>query len=163
MEDLRSGHIEIAIRYGRGPFPGAASETLCTDTLIPVCSPRLGLSRPEDLRTTALIHIDGRTHPIPGPDWSRWCTQAGLTGVDTGVGPRFPDSMLAVQAAIAGQGVVIASRILVADALAAGLLAAPFRHALAGDAYHFVCLAELEQRQEIMALKRWLQDGLATT
>lgn len=162
VEELRPGGIDVAIRYGRGPFPGAASTRLCTDTLVPVCSPGLGLSRLEDLRDATLIHIDGRSRPIPSPDWSRWCARARLTGVDTHAGPHFPDSMLAVQAAIAGQGVVIVSRVLVADALASGLLQAPFSQRLAGDAYHFVCAAGLEQHREIMALKSWLQDQLAS-
>ncbi|AEH82722.1 putative transcriptional activator (plasmid) [Sinorhizobium meliloti SM11] len=66
--------------------------------------------------------------------------------------------MLAVQAAIAGQGVVIASRVLVADALAAGLLEAPFTQSLAGDAYHFACALGLEQRTDIAALRMWFQN-----
>ncbi|OBZ94181.1 LysR family transcriptional regulator [Pararhizobium polonicum] len=158
VEDLRSGGIEAAIRYGPGPFPGAVSALLCDDALTPVCSPGLGMSSPDDLRGATLIHIDGRTRPTPKPDWPRWCALAGISGVNTDAGPRFPDSMLAVQAAIAGQGVVIVSRVLIADALAAGLLEAPFTQTLAGDAYHFACATGLEQRPEMAALRRWFQD-----
>lgn len=161
VEELRAGGIDIAIRYGRGPFSGVVSTLLCTDTLVPVCSPRLGLSRLADLCDATLIHIDGRSRPTPNPDWSRWCAKAALKGVRTDAGPRFPDSMLAVQAAIAGQGVAIVSRILVVDALAAGLLETPFAQTLAGDAYHFACAIGLEQRADITALKAWLQDGLS--
>lgn len=160
-EDLRAGGIDAAIRYGSGPFPGAVSVVLCADVLIPVCSPGLAMTSLDDLRRTTLIHIDGRSRPTPEPDWSRWCAQAGVTGVDVHAGPRFPDSMLAVQAAVAGQGVVIVSRVLVADALAAGLLKAPFPQALAGDAYHFACAAELEQRDDIAALRTWFQTGFS--
>ena len=110
VEDLRPGSIETAIRYGNGPFPGVVSVVLCTDQLTPVCSPALGLSNLDDLRGATLIHIDGRNRPSPTPDWSRWCAKAGVTGLETDAGPRFSDSMLAVQAAIAGQGAVIASR-----------------------------------------------------
>lgn len=160
IEPLEPGRIEIAIRYGRGPFAQAVSTRLCEDTLIPVCRPALGLSRLADLRGAALLHIDGRQRPTPGPDWSAWCALAGLTGVDTEAGARFPDSMLAVQAAIAGQGVVIVSRVLVADALAAGLLVAPFPQALDGDAYHFACAPGLEIRPDIAALRTWFVAAL---
>ncbi|MUO81273.1 LysR family transcriptional regulator [Agrobacterium vitis] len=160
VEDLRAGGVETAIRYGRGPFPGVISTRLCDDVMTPVCSARLGLSHPDDLRRAILIHIDGRNRPSPEPDWLRWCAQAGVADVDTSVGPRFPDSMLAVQAAIAGQGVVIASRVLVADALAAGLLIAPFSGELAGDAYHFACAIGLETRADIVALREWFQASL---
>jgi LysR family glycine cleavage system transcriptional activator len=157
VEDLRPGGIETAIRYGDGPFPGVAGVVLCTDQLTPVCSPAFGLSNLHDLRRTTLIHIDGRSRPSPTPEWSLWCAQAGITGLDTHAGPRFPDSMLAVQAAIAGQGVAIVSRVLAADALAAGLLQAPYDQSLAGDAYHFVCAAALEHRADIVALRTWFQ------
>ena len=160
LEELRPGGIEVAIRYGQGPFPGVVSLRLCTDALTPVCSPRLGLSRLEDLRQTTLIHVDGRSRPTPKPEWSRWCAQTGLAGVDTAAGPRFPDSMLAVQAAIAAQGVVMVSRVLVTDALAAGLLEAPFAQSLAGDAYHFACAMGLDMRADIVALREWFRNAL---
>lgn len=160
VETLRPGGIDAAIRYGRGPFPGVTSICLCSDIFVPVCSPRLEIAEPEDLRQAILLQIDGRMSPTPVPDWSRWCAQAGLAGIDTAAGPRFPDSMLAVQAAIAGQGVVILSRVLVADALAAGVLVAPFPQALPGEAYHFVCAPELEGRADIAALRRWFQTSL---
>jgi LysR family glycine cleavage system transcriptional activator len=162
VETLRPGGIEAAIRYGAGPFPGVVSTPLCADTLTPVCSPRLGISHPDDLRHATLIHIDGRSRPALNPDWSLWCEHAGVTGVDSNAGIRFPGSMLAVQAAIAGQGVAIVSRVLVADALAAGLLEAPFTATLPGDAYHFACAIGLEQHIGISALREWFQQALRT-
>ncbi|RJG40614.1 LysR substrate-binding domain-containing protein [Mesorhizobium sp. DCY119] len=163
VEDLRPGGIETAIRYGHGPFPGVASVCLCPDVLTPVCSPRLGISRLDDLRQATLIHIDGRSRPTPNPNWSRWCAQAGIADVDTDAGLRFPDSMLAMQAAIAGQGVVIVSRVLAVDALAANLLETPFSQTLTGDAYHFACAFGLEQRADIAALRDWFQRSFNLT
>jgi LysR family glycine cleavage system transcriptional activator len=118
---------------------------------------------PEDLRQATLIHIDGRQVPAPSPDWPRWCAEAGLLDVDTQAGVRFPDSTLAVQAAMAGHGVVIASLVLVADALAAGLLVAPFAPVLRGETYHFACAPELQARRDVAALRAWLQDVMAET
>jgi LysR family glycine cleavage system transcriptional activator len=153
--DLRSGGIEAAIRYGKGPFAGAASVALRHDVFAPVCSPRLGLSKPTDLRRATLIHVEGRTTPTPLPDWPRWCAKARLGGVDTQSGLRFPDSQLATQAAIAGQGVAIISLTLVADALAAGLLVAPFKKTLDGETYHFACATDIETRPDIVKLRQW--------
>lgn len=153
--DLSAGGIEAAIRYGPGPFADAASVVLCDDVFVPVCSPRLGLSKPEDLRQAPLIHIEGRTRPKPIPDWPRWCARAGLAEIDTRAGLRVPDSLLAIHAAIAGQGVAIVSRPLVADLLAAGLLEVPFGPSLEGEAYHFVCAGEVENRPDIAGLRNW--------
>jgi LysR family transcriptional regulator, glycine cleavage system transcriptional activator len=153
--ELRSGGVDAAIRYGKGPFAGVASIPLRDDVFGPVCSPGLGLSKLDDLRQAALIHIDGRQVPAPSPDWPRWCAEAGLRDMDTQAGVRFPDSTLAVQAAIAGHGVAIVSLVLVADALDAGLLVAPFAPVLRGETYHFACAPDLEARPDIVALRAW--------
>jgi LysR family glycine cleavage system transcriptional activator len=156
LVELRAGGVEAAIRYGKGPFAGVASIPLRDDVFGPVCSPALGLAKPEDLRQANLIHVDGRRVPVRPPDWARWCAQAGLHDVDTKAGIRFADSMLAVQSAIAGHGVAIVSLVLVADALAAGLLVAPFAPVLEGETYHFACAPELETRPDMVALRDWL-------
>jgi LysR family glycine cleavage system transcriptional activator len=152
---LGSGGVDAAIRYGKGPFAGVASVPLRDDMFGPVCSPALGLARLEDLQRATLIHVDGRQVPAPSPDWTRWCTAAGVHELDTQSGVHFPDSALAVQAAIAGHGVAIVSLVLVADALDAGLLAAPFAPVLRGETYHFACAPDLETRPDIVALRNW--------
>ncbi len=160
LVELRAGGVEAAIRYGRGPFPGAASVALRDDFFAPVCSPRLRISTLEHLRKATLIHIEGYTTPVPSPDWPRWCAKAGFGDIDTQAGLRFPDSLLATQAAIAGQGVAIVSLTLVADALAAGLLEVPFEQTLDGEAYHFACAPSIEVRDDIVALRKWFERTL---
>lgn len=153
--ELRSGGVDAAIRYGKGPFAGVASIPLRDDVFGPVCSLALGLTKLDDLRQATLIHVEGRQVPAPSPDWPRWCTEAGLHDLDTRAGVRFPDSALAVQAAIAGHGVAIVSLVLVAEALVAGLLVAPFTPVLRGETYHFACASDLERRPDIVALRDW--------
>lgn len=65
------------------------------------------------------------------------------------------------QAAIAGQGVVIVSLVLVADALASGLLVQPFPQVLCGDTYHFACPRELSGRPDVVAMRSWFQTHMA--
>jgi LysR family glycine cleavage system transcriptional activator len=159
LVDLRPGGVEAAIRYGKGPFANAFP--LCTDAFAPVCSPALEIAAPEDLRRATLLHVDGRRRPQPLPDWRHWCAEAGIPDVDTASGQHFPDSLLAVQAALAGQGVAIVSLVLVGDALAAGLLEAPFSVALPGETYHFVCAEGLEKRADMVNLRSWFARELA--
>ncbi|MFC5436139.1 LysR substrate-binding domain-containing protein [Rhodanobacter umsongensis] len=161
--ELRSGGVDAAVRYGKGPFARVATVPLRDDVFGPVCSPMLGLSKLDDLRQATLIHIDGRQVPTPTPDWTRWCAEAGLLNVDTQTGVRFPDSALAVQAAIAGHGIAIVSLVLVSDALVAGLLVAPFAPVLRGETYHFACASDLETRPDIVALRAWLLSVMAKT
>ena len=157
--DLRPGGIEAAIRYGKGPFANAVP--LCRDVFAPVCSPTLGIAAVADLRRATLLHVDGRRRPQPSPDWRRWCEEAGAHDVDPATGQHVPDSLLAVQAAVAGQGVAIVSLLLARDALAAGLLIAPFPVALPGETYHFACAEGLEEQAEMVSLRSWFARELA--
>lgn len=157
---LSAGHVEVAIRYGTGPYPGVHATALCADRFAPVCSPRLALAHTRDLRRAKLLHIDGRRVPRPEPTWARWCAQAGVARVDTGAGLRFTDGLHAVQAAIAGQGIALVSVVLVADALASGLLVQPFQPTLRGAIYHFVCAPEVAERADVVALRAWFQQHL---
>lgn len=159
--ELRSGSVELAIRYGKGPFAGVHAAPLRKDAFAPVCSPRLGLSTVKGLRDAELIHVDGHRAPQPPPDWPRWCKRAGVDGVNTTAGLRFNDSIHAMQAAIAGKGVAIVSVVLAADALASGLLVRPFRQALPGETYHFACAPELRDRAEVSALRGWFRENMA--
>lgn len=76
---------------------------------------------PPDLARHVLIHdetIDGEGRQ---PGWREWLTAAGVSGVDSERGPRFNNAVLAVEAALDGQGVALALRPLVeADLLPGG-------------------------------------------
>jgi LysR family glycine cleavage system transcriptional activator len=158
---LGAGRVDVAIRYGTGPYPGVHATALRADRFAPVCSPRLGITSAGDLRRAKLLHIEGRRVPRPAPSWARWCAQAGIARVNTGAGVRFTDGLHAAQAAIAGQGIALISVVLVADALASGLLVQPFRPSLRGATYHFVSAPELAARADVVALRTWFQDRLA--
>jgi len=157
---LAAGRIDVAIRYGTGPYPGVHATPLRADHFGPVCSPRLGLARAADLRRAKLLHVDGRRVPRPAPTWSRWCAHAGITVVNTSAGLRFTDGLHAAQAAIASQGVALLSLVLAADALGSGLLVQPFQPTLRGATYHFACPPELVARPDVVALRTWLLNQL---
>jgi len=160
--ELRSGEIDVAIRYGQGPFAGVETAALREDVFAPVCSPRLGIASLADLSRAGLIHIDGRVTPRPSPDWPLWSARAKVTGIDTKAGVRFTDSHHALQAAIAGQGVAIVSLVLAADALTSGLLVQPFPQVLRGETYHLAWASGLGDRAEVAALRGWLRQALTS-
>jgi LysR family glycine cleavage system transcriptional activator len=153
--------IDIAIRYGEKMPSAADSVFLCEDEFTPVCSPALGLRDPRDLCRSRLLHVDGYRVPRPAPTWKRWCSQAKVENIDTEAGPRFSDSLQAIQAAMAGQGVAIASSVIVRDALSSGALVRPFKEAIKGARYYFACPAAISTRQDVQALQAWFQRSLA--
>lgn len=98
-----------------------------SDGLTPVCAPALAksLADPAALSGVTLLH-DAVWHG----DWARWLNVAGASGVDAGRGPAFSLYSLALDAALAGSGVLIGRISLVAPHLADGRLVAPFDRVL---------------------------------
>jgi LysR family glycine cleavage system transcriptional activator len=143
--DPRAADSELAIRYGTGHYPGFVVERLLAPDWVPVCSPRLAngerpLRSPHDLARHVLIHdetIDGEGRQ---PGWREWLTAAGVSGVDSERGPRFNNAVLAVEAALDGQGVALALRPLVEADLAAGRLILPFDLAVPSPFAYFLVM-----------------------
>ena len=75
----------------------------------------------------------------------------------------FSDETHALQAAVAGQGAVIASELLARDLLQRGVLTMPFDMSLSGANYYLVTTEENAQRQDITALREWLLRQMAGT
>jgi LysR family transcriptional regulator, glycine cleavage system transcriptional activator len=138
----QGGDVDLAIRFGPPEAIGHASSDGRSDKLLdvsalPLCSPDLletrPLRRPEDLRHHTLLHDD--TDYPEHPSWRAWLEAAGVDasprrGIDPARGPRFNQAAQALEAAIAGQGVVLTLLPLARADLAAGRLMAPFALAL---------------------------------
>ena len=124
LADFRNDGVDVAIRYGSGNYEGFESVKLFDDELFPTMSPKLARSArvrvPADLARLPLLRI--RTHT-----WAPWFAAAGVNLPEPRRGSVFNDSELALQAAMQGQGVVLARGSLAASKLRAGTLVAPFK------------------------------------
>ena len=154
---------DLAIRFGRGHYPGWQVEKLFSPAYVPVCSPTLlagehPLREPGDLRWRALIHDATVPDFDDRPGWAQWLELAGVALQEEMLrGPRFADAVLAVESAIAGNGVALAARPLVSADLAAGRLAMPFPLAIASRyAYYATTPLTAPQRPAVEALRAWL-------
>lgn len=154
--DLASGAADLAVRYGAGPFPGLVSEPLCQERFGVVCSPSLGLRDPIDLTAARLIHSEWLRRDLQ-PDWRRWQALAQVAGLNVEAGLRFTDESHAIQAAVAGQGVVITSLFLVEDELSRGVLVHPFGPVIEGHHYHLVATEENMASADVQAVRQWLK------
>lgn len=159
--DIAAGAADIAIRYGRGPYPGLEAEHLFADVFAPVASPRLGLRVPADLRVATLIHAEWHRIDPSDPTWARWLAVAGVTGVDATAGMRFTDEGHAVQAATAARGVALASLPLLADELEAGTLVVPFGPEIEGLSYHLLYVGRRPLPEATVVVRDWLREALA--
>ena len=159
--DLVRDRIDIAIRYGTGPYPGHAVTQLIATRMFPVCSPRLlesqTLKEPGDLAQTLLL-ADVNMTPIE-TNWRHWLEAAGVPEIDATQGLQFSNTYLAIEAALAGRGVALAQEAMVVDELAAGRLVRPFDLAIPGVLSHWILT--LPEKAELPAIRRfrsWLID-----
>ncbi len=156
LTNFEADGVDIALRYGRGVYPGLISVLIVGAEQFPVCSPALlegphPLREPSDLKHHTLIHDDFAI------DWTAWLKLAGVADVDPDRGPTYPNSPLAIEAAVQGEGVALVRSALVVDDLAAGRLVRPFSLSLPTDtAYYAVCPPRALERPRVKAFREWL-------
>lgn len=160
--DFDRDPVDVAIRFGTGPWEGLHAEPLVDLTYFPVCSPLLlhgerALKQPSDLARHTLIHISQLPHA-----WSQWLAAVGLAGLEPQRHVTYDHLSIALSAAESGQGVALCAPFLCAARLASGKLAVPFDVPLASAAtYHLVCRPEGLGDPRVVALRDWLVDSLA--
>jgi LysR family glycine cleavage system transcriptional activator len=159
--DLGSNAIDLAIRYGRGPYPGLRAEVMLTDRFAPVVNPGLGVRNPDDLDRVPLIHFEWHRLDPANPTWAGWFAAAGRIAREPKSQLRFSDESHAIQAAVAGQGVALLSLSLVADELAAGRLVQPFGPVVEGLTYHLLTAADRPMGPVVTAAANWLRAEIA--
>ena len=162
LVDFTRENVHIALRYGRGRYPGLNTELLLRVEVFPVCSPSLlrgahPLRKPEDLRHHMLIHDETLANDPSCPDWTMWLRAAGVAGVDASRGVRFNQGALAIDAAIGGRGVALTRDVFAADDLNAGRLVRPFGAATPIDfAVYVVTPPALAGVAKVKAFRDWL-------
>ncbi|QCI69446.1 transcriptional regulator GcvA [Phreatobacter stygius] len=167
LTDFAREDVDVGIRSGRGVYPGLRSDLLMEENFFPVCSaallhdPERPLREPADLRHHTLIQEIQEGLP-DFVSWSRWLELIGVEGVDGGRGPQFSHTFLALQAAASGQGVALATNVLIGDYLDAGRLVRPFPHQVPGPyQYYVVCPEASASRAAIAAFRGWLLEEAA--
>jgi LysR family transcriptional regulator, glycine cleavage system transcriptional activator len=119
--DLRTANFDLAIRYGRPPFPGCDHIPLLFDELVPVASPTLvAASRANSLGlpTGAPLMLDTYWQS----DFDDWLASIGEqrpARLETRI---FSLYSMAVEATLQGQGFMIGHMALIGDLLREGRL-----------------------------------------
>lgn len=166
--DLHRSDVDIAIRYGVKNDEGLIVRRLFDDLVYPACSPALAagpipLTAMEHLANAPLIHWDMAQLPWASAtrswfDWGEWAKRVGLDSMDVSQGLRFSDYGMAVQAAISGQGVILASWPILQDVIDAGLLVPLFPEISrsTGIGYDLVTTQDAGQRTAVVTFSEWL-------
>ncbi len=161
LVDFDSENADIGIRLGYGNWSNLYEELLLQEYVFPVCSPHFleeyGIpDKPEDLLGLPLL----RRNAIDILQrWRDWFRDAGVTIRKMPKGTQFPQTSLAIQAAIDDQGVALARSAHVLDDIKAGRLVRLFPEVKSKSnlSYFFVCIRGRESEPQITAFRGWLK------
>lgn len=162
--DLDVADVDLALRYGPVATMPNDAIRMFGEQLTPVASPWLlkggaPLKKPADMAQFALIEAGDahRTH-MEWLSWRRWLDEHQLSRLQPKRWLYFNYAYQMVQAALTGQGLVLARLPLVAESLANGDLIEPLPRLRLDSpmAYWMIVGPRSAQRPEIRAFCDWL-------
>lgn len=152
----QEGRIDVAIRYADCAPASLLSACRLRETFgvygTPARIAALGRQMPE------LVTVRWMDSTLYDDGWQAWCEMAGERWLQQGATMRaYDEENYALQAAIAGQGLVLASSVMVSDSVRNGLLS-PYRPdiTVAGAAYTALCVPGRERHPPVRAFLGWL-------
>ena len=158
--DLAHEDFDVGLRAGSGDWPGIEAKFLFPSLFTAFCSPalcdRLKLTEPKQLLDAPLI---GERE-----DWEAWFSAAGLDYPESAGPPsiRYDVQQYDVAAALAGQGVALASPIFFEPEVEAGRLIRPFDITISGVGDYYLAYPESRRRSpKITAFRDWLLKAVA--
>lgn len=160
--DFTREEVDIAVRHGDGNWPSLDVTRLCPEELFPVCSPKLLDSRhrikgPRDILKYPLLHIGNRR------DWVSWLDAVGVEDAAVSQGPVLNRDSMAIDAAVDGQGFVLARTTLASWDLLTGRLVMPLPLSLKlPRTYWIVCPKVNSQLPKVTTFRDWLLAEVAT-
>lgn len=146
--NLAEEPFDVAIRHGRDGAGSTQHAPLFTDDVVAVCTPSMAASISPDLRDVKLLCFAPQNH------WPCWFNKKGIGGYDRLDRVSFSHLMLALDAAIAGQGVALSALKLVEHDLKQRRLVRLLEESVVtGYSYYVVSRSE---EQHVKAFTEWL-------
>ncbi len=163
-------NFDLAVEFRQDDLPALRTEVLMEEYLLPVCSPEYlaqhkFLKTPADLTRCTLLH-DGDPWEFASEDaeWKHWLREVGAHDVESSCGLFFTLSNMAIEAALAHQGVALGRASLVKDLLASGRLVAPLRGSVKSPCrYALAYPREIADRPCMRTVMEWLREEAGKT
>ncbi len=158
-EGLLTNDTDVAIYYGHGNWDNLQAERLSTDNLLILASPRLLAEKPvnkkEDLLNHTLIHVYTRDN------WQMMAIALGVDNLNIQHGPLFSHTFMALQAAVHGQGIVLANSILAQQEMDKGNLQVVLPMELHDPkSFYVVSDANRIKDPNIIAFREWIMQEM---
>lgn len=169
--DLDVADVDVAVRYAPAARMPVGARRLFGDSVTPMASPWLlqsgpPLRTPADVLAHTLIEAgDAYTPHLEWLTWRRWLDAQGLERAQPKRWLSFNYAYQMAQAALAGQGLVLARPPLVAEALARGELVELFAGMRLHSpmAYWLLIAPRSAARPEVKAFADWLSAQAVST
>ena len=149
--------VDLVIRYSLDDYPNLYGLCLFDEQFGVYGSPEQ--VRLAAQRAPTLISVNWHNTRLYAHGWQAWCAEAGESWLNHPAPCReYDEEHYALQAAIAGQGLVLASNILVSESVASGLLQG-YRPDVQvnGAGYSALCVPGRERHPPVRAFFQWLQ------
>ena len=156
--DFSRGEVDIDIRYGLTRWTDLHVETIFTEEILPLISPKLkeqlDLRNPEDLLVQNLILSN-----VNLVQWPQWFAAHGVSISPSQYALTFDRAYLSIQAAVHGLGIALESDRLAEDALGRGLLVPvfPYRQRIQVHAHHLVYPPTHAERSKVARFVSWIR------
>jgi len=157
--DLTREDVDLAIRYGRGDWPGVHAEKFLDESLTPVYAPSFLEQHPGE-EPMDLLRYTIHSHDNDDINWRRWREAAGLPAEELSAIATYDDTAVAMQAVFGGQGIMLGRSALVHDDLANGRLVRLSNVEIPStEANYMVCLERNRSRMAVRAFRDWLVEA----
>ncbi|WP_108651189.1 LysR substrate-binding domain-containing protein [Dongshaea marina] len=162
--DLQRDNLDLAISYGeRDNWPDYVVYPWSEDHLVLVGQPAKYRDTLDLRGALAQQNTIWVKDPFRAKDWELWCQSMGVALPETKVRNYFQNSVQAIQAAIAGIGVLVTHRIFVLDELKAGLLVELCPETLlSSSSYYLLCRKERVRHPGVRQVIEWLLQQTAS-
>ena len=155
--ELDQSDVDVALRFGVPNWGNLHVECLMDEELVAVAAPALLAKSKLPLTPAAILRLP-LLHDEFNPAWDTWARTVKLNNKQ--VPParmKFRDSAVLIAAAIDGQGVALARRILVQDDINAGrLVRLDGKSIILDRSLYFVCRSGDQNRAGIQSFRNWL-------
>lgn len=156
--DFSRADVDLDIRYGVARWPNLHVETLFTEKVVPLVSPRLkeklNIKKPVDLLTQDLIFSD-----VNLVQWPRWFAANGVAENPSRYALSFDRAYMVIDAAIQGLGIALDSNRMAQTALNKGELVEVFEDdmGIPVHAHHLVYPKQHAQWPRVEKFTSWLR------
>lgn len=156
--DLLRDHVDLAIRHGKGRWPGVEARFLFEDLATPVCAPGYlpaGVTEPTaDLLSGCRLIVN---RSIPG-EWEEWSRARQLPAPSLDGALVLDTIEQVVTVAESGHGLAVGRRPYIDARLASGTLCAPFGAAGPTGAAYYLCRPQAaDPTAAARRVARWLE------